>query len=91
MLHSLLADALSILFDLVDSVLVWDVARLARVAVAAAPVHGGADFTVVVSSGSVDGASLVSDLVLSHPLEGVEGVSTVAAAILVVVWPEGFT
>ena len=33
------------------------------------------------TSGSVNGAGLVGDLILAHPLEGVEGLSTVAAVV----------
>jgi len=34
-----------------------------------------------VATGLVDGAGLVGDLVLRHPLEGAEGISTKAAVI----------
>jgi hypothetical protein len=42
----------------------------------------GALFTVIVTSGSVDSASLVSDFVGVHPLESVVSFTTVATIIL---------
>tara|TARA_B110000285_G_scaffold232124_1_gene302448 strand:- start:416 stop:619 length:204 start_codon:yes stop_codon:yes gene_type:complete len=36
---------------------------------------------IVVTSGSVNGAGLVSDFVLSHPLESIVGLSTMASII----------
>ena len=78
--HSLLARDHAVLLNTVHKVLVGDEAGLARVAVAA-HVHGGADLTVVETTGTIDGASLISDLVVGHPGEGVVGLTTVATQV----------
>ena len=64
--HGLLALDLTELVDTVDHVLVGNEASLTWVAVTA-DVHGGASLTIVPAVGAVDRASLVSDLVVSHP------------------------
>ena len=35
-----------------------------------------------IAKGAVDGTSLISDLIVGHPLEGVVGLTTVAALVL---------
>jgi len=80
LLHVLLTGDLAELLDTVDHVLVGDEASLTWVAVAA-DVHGGTELTVVVALGAVDGASLIGDLVVGHPLEGVVSLTTVAAIV----------
>ena len=78
--HFLLALDLTELVNTVDEVLVGDEACLTGVAVTA-DVHSRADLTVVETTGAVDGASLISDFVLGHPLEGVVGLTTVATLV----------
>ena len=78
--HVLLAGDLAELVDTVHEVLVGDEASLTGVTVTA-DVHGGADLTVVKTTAAVDGASLIGDLVLGHPLEGVVGLTTVATKV----------
>ena len=79
--HVLLADDFIEFVNTVDHVLVGDEAGLTGVAVAA-NVHGRADLTVVEATGAVDGASLISHLVVGHPLEGIVGLTTVATHVL---------
>lgn len=79
--HVLLTGDSAEFVNTVDEVLVGDEAGLAGVAVTA-HVHGGADLTVVETAGAVDGASLIGDLVVGHPLEGVVGLTTVATLVL---------
>jgi hypothetical protein len=78
--HVLLAGDLPILVHTVDVVLVRDEAWLVRVAVLA-DVDRGAFLAIVVTSGSVDGASLISDVLLVDECEGVEGSTSVATII----------
>mmetsp|Transcript_12625 Transcript_12625/g.21241 ORF Transcript_12625/g.21241 Transcript_12625/m.21241 type:complete len:592 (+) Transcript_12625:45-1820(+) len=78
--HGLLALDGSVLLDAVHEVLVGHEAGLVGHAVLAHG-HGGALLAVVVATGSVDGAGLVGDLVLVHPLEGVVCLSSVAAVV----------
>jgi hypothetical protein len=79
--HSFFSRDVSILISVVDVIFIGGEAGLSRHAVLALD-----DFralsTVIVSSGSVDGASLISDLVGVHPLEGIVGLSSVASIIL---------
>mmetsp|Transcript_48609 Transcript_48609/g.66033 ORF Transcript_48609/g.66033 Transcript_48609/m.66033 type:complete len:266 (-) Transcript_48609:18-815(-) len=79
--HVLLTRQVTVLVGLVDIVVLGNVTSLTRVAVSAA-LHGGADLAVVVTSGSVDRASLISNLVLRHPLEGFVVRTTMATIIL---------
>mmetsp|Transcript_14441 Transcript_14441/g.22391 ORF Transcript_14441/g.22391 Transcript_14441/m.22391 type:complete len:297 (-) Transcript_14441:30-920(-) len=80
--HLVLTSDLTVLLGSVDLVLVGgEAVLLARGAVLAHD-DGGALLTVIVASGSVDGASLIGDVVAVHPLEGVVGLATVAAIIL---------
>jgi hypothetical protein len=78
--HGLLSRDLAVLLGSIDQVFVWDEARLVWHAVLADS-HGRASLSVIVTSGSVDGASLISDLVLGHPLESVVCLSSVATII----------
>jgi len=66
------------LLSLVDVVGVGNEAGLTGVAVSAVG-HGGADTTVVEATSSVDGAGLVRDLVVGHPLVGEDGITTVTS------------
>jgi len=82
LLHHVVLSIDKVIFvDAVHSVLIRDEAGLTRVAVAA-HVHSAANLTIVMTSGSVDGASLICNLVLSHPLEGVQVPATVAAVVI---------
>jgi len=72
---------LSILVNTVNWVGVWNEACFTWAAVSA-NFHGGAILSVVVSTGLVNGASLISDFVFVHPFEGVVGISSVAAIIV---------
>jgi len=76
----LLSLDVSVLIGVVVLVVVLGPASLAWAAVVALELLR-ALLTVVVASGSVDGASLISDLVLGHPLEGVVSITTVASII----------
>ena len=80
--HGLFANDVAVLGNLVDGVLVGHEAGLVRVAVLA--LHdGGALQAVVVASSLVSGAGFVGDFVVVDPLEGVEGVSSMAAEVWV--------
>ena len=76
--HGLFAFYRAVLIELVDSVLRGYNASLARAAVSAV-FHGRALLTVVVSTGLVDRAGSISDLVLMNPSEGSQGGASVAA------------
>ena len=78
--HVLFASDLTILFNAVGVVLGRNVAGLTWVAVTAHS-HSGAAETVVVTTGLIGGAGLIGDVVLVDPLEGVEGITTVATII----------
>ena len=79
--HLLLTRNLTVLISVVDLVVVLVPAALAWGAVLAHDLLGALG-TIIMSSGSVDGAGLISDLVLVHPLEGVVSFTTVATIIL---------
>ena len=81
LLHVLFANNSAELFDSIDHVLVWDEAGLTWIAVAT-HVHGRADLTIVVALSTIDGASLVSDLVIGHPLKRVIRISSMATIVL---------
>jgi hypothetical protein len=78
--HVLLTGDVTELINSVDEILVGDEASLTWVAVTA-DVHGGANLSVVETTSAVDGASLISDFVLGHPLEGVVSLTTVASLV----------
>jgi hypothetical protein len=78
--HVLLTGDVTEFINSVDEILVWDEACLTWVAVTA-DVHGRANLTVVETTSAVDGASLISDFVLGHPLEGVVSLTTVASLV----------
>jgi hypothetical protein len=78
--HVLLTGDVTELINSVDEILVGDEACLTWVAVTA-DVHGGANLSVVETTSAVDGASLISDFVLGHPLEGVVSLTTVASLV----------
>jgi len=83
--HVLLTRDIAEFVNTVDHVLVGHEASLTRVAVAA-NVHGRAflcdGLVLFVSESAVDRAGLIGDLVVGHPLEGVVGVATMAAIVL---------
>jgi len=70
----------SILVNSIDVVGVWNEAWFMWITV-----HADGDWvtldTIVIASGSVDGAGLIGDLVGVHPLEGVVSLTTVATII----------
>lgn len=76
----MLSSDLTELTDFVEVVVVWNKARLAWVAVLA-QVNGSAFYSVGVSSGLVDGASLISDLISVHEVKGTETKATITAVI----------
>jgi len=78
--HGLLTGDFTVLISVIDLVVILIEASLRWVAVLAHDLLGALG-TVVVTSGSVDGASLISNLVVVHPLEGVVGLTTVAAIV----------
>ena len=78
--HIFFTGNFTVLLNTIGVILVRNEASLTRVAVTAIA-HGGANLTVVVTTGHVGGASLISDVVLVDPLESVEGKSTVATII----------
>ena len=69
----------------IDHVLIGDKAGLTRVAVAA-NIHSGARLSYVrfffIAISTVDGASLISHLVVGHPFESVVGVAAMTALVL---------
>ena len=83
--HVLLAGDLAEFVDTVDQVLVGDEASLTWVTVTA-DVHGRAWLgnlsLLLVTESTVDGASLIGDFVVGHPLESVVGLTTVATKVL---------
>lgn len=78
--HGFLTLDLAVLVGVVDLVVVLVPASVGWRAVLAHDLLGALG-TVIVTSGSVDGASLISDLVGVHPLEGVVSLTTVATII----------
>jgi len=78
--HVLFATDLTELVNSIDKVLIWDKAGLTWVAVTAG-LHGRAFLTIVVTTGSVDRASSVSNFIVCHPCESVIGLTTVATLI----------
>merc|ERR1712086_415348 len=98
--HGLLTADLTVLVSMVDLVVILSPASFAWI-VGAVFAHDliSALLAVVMSSCSVDGAGLIGDLVLVHPLEGVVGLTTVATVIAgagdedlrgdVDIWPAG--
>jgi len=78
--HGFLAADLTILLGIVDLVVVLVPATLGWGAVFALDLLGALS-AIIVSTSSVDGASLIGDLVLVHPLEGVISLTTVATII----------
>jgi hypothetical protein len=78
--HVLFTGELTEFLNTVSVILIRDETRFMRVAIFA-DVNGRAFFAVVVTSGSVDGASLVSNGILVDELECVECSTTVATII----------
>ena len=78
--HVLLTGDMTELINSVDEILVWDEACLTWVAVTA-DVHRRANLSIVETTSAVDGASLISNFVLRHPLESVVGLTTVASLV----------
>ena len=78
--HGLLARDLTVLIGVVDFVVVLVPAALRWGAVFAHDLLRALG-TVVMTSGSVDGACFISDLVVVHPLKGVVCLTTMAAII----------
>ena len=78
--HVLLPGNHVVLVNSIDAVLVRDEASLTRVAVTA-HLHWIASLAIVKATSHVDRASLVSDLVVGHPLEGSNVISTVATVV----------
>ena len=78
--HSLLARDHAVLLNTVHEVLVGDEAGLARVAVTTHS-HSRADLTVVKTATKIDGACLISDIVVSDPLKSVNRLTTVATHV----------
>jgi len=76
--HVLLSLNITVLVGAVSLVLVGDEASLTGVAVSAV-FHGGAFLSIIVTTSLVDRASSILNLVLGHPLEGGEVVSTVTS------------
>ena len=79
--HVLLASEVSVFVDTVDKVLIGDEASLTRVTVTALG-HLRADLTVVKTTAKVDGASLISHVVVSDVLESIDGLTTMATHVL---------
>jgi len=79
--HSLLTVDSAELIDLIGVVFIWYEAVLEGLAVFAY-VNWGAFDTVVVTSGLIDRACLISDLILMHELEGGDGFTTMATIII---------
>ena len=78
--HLLLAGNLTVLIDTIDLIGVWNKAWFTWHAVLTNG-HSRARLTIVVTSSSVNGAGLISDLVRVHPLEGIISFATVATII----------
>jgi hypothetical protein len=76
--HVLLTGYCTVLINLVDTILGRNGARLVGAAISA-HFHGGALLAIGVSDCLVNRAGLISDLVLAHPPECSERVTTVAA------------
>jgi len=76
--HVVLTCYSAILVNLVDSVLGWHSASLAWAAVSA-NFHGRALLTIRVSSGLVNGTSLIGDFILTHPSESSKRVTAVTS------------
>ena len=82
LLHDiLLSFKWTVLIGVEDLVVVHSPAATATMTTVHASDLISAVLSVIVTSGSVNGASLISDLVLGHPLEGVDRVTTVAAIV----------
>ena len=80
LLHGFLARDGSVFVNTINEVLIGDEASLAWVAVAA-DVHGRTVLSIVVAAGPVDGAGLVSNLILVHPLVCVVSIATMATLV----------
>jgi hypothetical protein len=78
--HFFLTRDLTVLIGVINLVVVLVPASFGWGAVLAHDLLG-AFGTVVVTSGSVDGAGLISDLVSVHPFEGVIGLTTMATIV----------
>lgn len=79
--HGLLALDFTKLVNAIDEVLVGNEAVLVRVAVFA-DVDWGALNTVIVTTGLVNRASFIGDVVVVHELEGREGETTMATVVI---------
>jgi hypothetical protein len=78
--HGFLSWHFTVFIYVVYIVLIRYEAVLVRFTVSA---HGdvGAFHSVVVASGSVDGAGLIGDVILVHPLEGIKGIPSMATIV----------
>jgi hypothetical protein len=79
--HGVFTLDFSVLIYLVDVVFVWYIAWLVRLAVSA-HIDGCALDTIVMASGLIDGAGLISHVVVVHEFEGAQGISTMATIII---------
>jgi len=79
--HVLLTLDVAKLINSICHVFVRDETGLTWVAVTA-NVHGRADLTNVIALGTIDGARLISDLVIGHPFERVISIASMAPVIL---------
>lgn len=80
--HCILARDAAELIDIVHTVLVGDVARTTTGVAVLANVDGSAFDTVVMTSGLVNRAGLISDVIGMHIFEGGEGLTTVATVVI---------
>jgi hypothetical protein len=78
--HIFFTSDLTVFINTVGVIVVWNEASLTGVAITAIA-HGRASLTVVVTTGHVGRAGLISDVVLVDPFESIEGESTMATII----------
>jgi len=83
LLHGCLTLDSGVLVDTVNLVVIGDEASLGRVAISG-DLHSGALGSVVVTTGQVDGSLSIGDLVGAHPLESLDGFSSVATTSIVI-------
>jgi hypothetical protein len=82
LLHLVLAGEVSVLINTIDLILIRDKAILMRIAISAHG-HVRALVTIFPSSSGIDGASLISDVVVVDVLESVNGLTSRATEIFV--------
>jgi len=78
--HSFLTKNLTILINIISIIKIKDKTSLAGHAVFALE-HGGALGAIIVTTSSVNRASLIGNVVVVHPFEGVVGLTTMTAII----------